>query len=179
MIVIIPKTNEGYDQIEKTKQLINTMNQKGVIWEKKRSSYPRLLSSNKRGEPAKKELMRVIYEGFPPFTNSCLHSYLFNYLCVVREVAGEDYNKYDNFDKTLCLVNNNDDNSFPMESNDDYYILHKPSMDLISQKLLEYYDIVNENEIVEIDKVFCIKSKIEQFELSLEEKVELIKFLIN
>ena len=179
MIVIIPKNQNGADQITLIKRIIIIMDELDVVWNKRKSYYPRLNSSNKRGKSAEEEIYRTIinkynYEDILIDVKDNLFNILFKQLCYNRKQSIEYY-LYNMNNKTLCLVDEWINNPI---SNDDYYVIISPSQELIENKMLEFFDKLNNTVDQKLDCVRCIKSKIDQFELTVDNKIELIKYIL-
>jgi hypothetical protein len=184
MIVIIPRNKHGSNQITLIKRVLIIMDELGVIWNKRKSSYPRLNETNKRGRPAQEELYRTIinkydFEDIPIDIEDNLFNVLFKQLCHLRNQpsADDEIDYYENNmnNHTLCFIDSWD--NLPV-STDDYYIIMQPSQDYIDHKMTEYCDNITDTVDDKVDYVFCIKSKIDQFELTTENKIELIKYLL-
>lgn len=182
MIVIIPKNENGSKQITLIKRVIIIMDKLGIVWNKRKSSYPRLNETAKRGRPAQEEIYRAVlnqydFEDIPIDIEDNLFNVLFKHLCHNRtQPSMEDDYFFNNMNmETLCFI---DEDSFLPDATNDYYVIDSPNQELIDNKMMEYFDIVNNTVDDKLDYVLCIKSKIDQFELTIDNKIELIKYLL-
>lgn len=172
MFVIIPKSIKGECELRTIHMLHESICNNPIEWNKKRSAYPRLKDSQLRGKKAMDEVYRTLidyikckYEGHYEMDS------LFNNV-LIKIVSNVDF-FVDIVQRELKLVYNE---KLDLISNDDYIVLENPTEADVERCSNEYQDILN-NNVEDIDKVYLIKIKIDNFTLSPEEKLEIIKYL--
>jgi hypothetical protein len=171
MFVIIPKSLKGECELRTIYMLHEAITNNEIEWNKKRSAYPRLKDSNLRGKKAMDEVYRTLIDYIKQkYDGHYIMDLLFHTL-IIKLVSNPN---------SLCAVSSKKIeliyDKVDLISNDNYNVLENPTDADVERYLNEYQDILNDN-VEEIDKVYLIKIKIDNFTLSPEEKLEIIKYL--
>ncbi len=172
MFVIIPKSIKGECEIRTIHMLHESISNNEIEWNKKRSAYPRLKDSQLRGKKAMDEVYRTLIDYIKSKYDGHYDMDELFHKIIIKLVSNVDFFK-DIIQRELKLVY---DSPIDLVSNDNYVILENPTEADVERCTNEYQDILN-NNVEDIDKVYLIKIKIDNFTLSPEDKLEIIKYL--
>lgn len=172
MFVIIPKSLKGETELRTIHMLHEAISNNQIEWNKKRSAYPRLKDSQLRGKKAMDQVYRTLIDYIKYKYEGHYDMDLMFHTIIIKLVSNPNF-FIDIAQRELKLVY---DMKVDLFTNDNYWVLENPSEADLERCNNEYQDILN-NNVEDIDKVFLIKIKIDNFTLSPEDKLEIIKYL--
>jgi serine/threonine-protein kinase RIO1 len=172
MFVIIPKSIKGESELRTIHMLHEAITNNEIVWNKKRSAYPRLKDSQLRGKKAMDEVYRTLIDYIKYKYDGHYDMDLMFHTIIIKLVSNPDF-FIDIAQRELKLVY---EMKVDLFTNDNYNVLENPTDADVERCFNEYQDILN-NNVENIDKVYLIKIKIDNFTLSPEEKLEIIKYL--
>lgn len=180
MIYLIPKSfNEKKDFIKKCFNYLDSIKEQDIEYNPKKSIYPRLKNSKKRGKNAVIEILNFIQP-------SCYNSFSDEHH-LMKELINTlkwGLRKVDfNGIQVLAINTSNDDllneKYFPLN---EWSHISETETDILDSKINSMSEILFNlvcKEEEEIETVKIIKSHLSNYVISIEEKMEIIKYILN
>jgi len=177
MIYLIPKCfKKKKDFIEKCFKYLDSINNLDIEFNPQKSIYPRLKKSKKRGKNALIEILNVLQPSYFSDENHLMNE-------LINVLKWSLRKKEINGIQVLAITTSNsnllNDKYFPLN---EWSHISETETDLLNTKIntmsqVLFNNVCMEEEIIETVKI--IKSHLDNYVISTEEKLEIIKYIIN
>tara|TARA_R110000803_G_scaffold41697_1_gene89520 strand:- start:2849 stop:3376 length:528 start_codon:yes stop_codon:yes gene_type:complete len=174
MIYLIPKCfSQKKEFIENCFKYIDSINKLKIDFNSKKSIFPRLSQSKKRGQSAVIEILNLIEPSFLKVEHQRVEELIFILKWNLRKSEYKGIHVLTVKNTTADIFN---EAYFPLS---EWSHIPETEIDLLNSKInIMSETLFIEDEVI-IDKVGIIKSHIENYVITQEEKIQLIKYIIN
>lgn len=174
MIYLIPKCfSQKKEFIENCFKYIDSINKLKIDFNPKKSIYPRLSQSKKRGQNAVSEIISLIEPTFLKVEHKRVDELIHILKWHLRKSEYKGIQVLTIKNTTADIFN---ETYFPLS---EWSHIPETEIDLLNSKINIMSETLFVEEEVAIDKVGIIKSHIDNYVITQEEKFQLIKYIIN
>lgn len=177
MIYLIPKNfNKKKEFIEKCFKYLNSIDELNIEFNPKKSIYPRLKKSKKRGKNAVIEILNIIQPSYFSDEHRLMNELINVLKWSLRKIEINGI-------QVLAVTTSNADllseKYFPLN---EWSHISETETDLLNNKINTISQVIFGNVCLEEEKVETVKiitSHLSNYVISTEEKLEIIKYILN
>ena len=177
MIYLIPKCfNKKREFIEKCFQYLNSINNLEIDFNPKKSIYPRLKKSKKRGKNAVIEILNLIQPSYFSDEHRLMNELINVLKWSLRKIEINGIQVL-----TITTLNSEllTEKYFPLN---EWSHISETETDLLNAKINTMSQLLFNNVCIEEEKIETVKiitSHLDNYVINTEEKLEIIKYILN